>query len=305
LAFSKKPLGDIEMTAQLTVFNPTEIYDVSNQSHSQEILIQMWLHGKSNATKRLYNSIAQRFLRLVNVPLDGIGLIHIQQFSDSLGKLTKGTQKTYICVIKSLVSFLHNLGVTRTNPGKAVKPPKSTEAINERILTVEEVQALIGAAGSDRNKLIIKVLYSLGLRAAELCGMQWRHLVQRKTGGQATVTGKGDKTRVVLIPQQLWDEINSLRGDDSDYVFQSRKGSNGGKLDTSAVWKMVKACAKSIGIPNLSPHWLRHSHASHSLDNGCPIHLLSASLGHSSVSTTSRYLHARPDESSSLFLSVG
>jgi integrase/recombinase XerD len=291
------------MTTALVLSNPTEIYVSGNQSYSTEILLNMWLHGKSQTTQKSYKRIAQRFLTLVGVGLDSIGLLHLQMFSDSLGELSKNSQKTYICVVKSLVSFCHNLGLTKANPGKALRAPKATDALNERILSIEEVGNLIDAAGSDRNRLIIKVLYYLGLRASELASVQWKDCVGRKQGGQITVCGKGNKTRTVLVPQQLWDELEALALKDSDYLFQSRKG--GGRLDGSAIWRVIKNAAKSIGIQEISPHWLRHSHASHSLDSGCPIHLLSASLGHSSVSTTSRYLHARPDESSSQFLSVG
>ena len=291
------------MDTQLSLIQPTEIYVSGNSSYSQEILLNMWLHGKSLTTQKAYKRIAQRFLSLVSVGLDSIGLIHLQMFSDSLGGLSKNSQKTYVCVVKSLISFLHNLGLTKANVGKALPAPKGTDALNERILTTEEITALIDAAGSDRDKLIIKTLYFLGLRASELAGIQWKDCVQRKSGGQIQVTGKGSKVRVVLVPESLWTEIESLPRNDSDYLFQSRKGS--GKLDPSAIWRIVKNAAQKIGLNNLSPHWLRHSHASHSLDSGCPIHLLSASLGHASVATTSRYLHARPNESSSLFLSVG
>jgi integrase/recombinase XerD len=291
------------MDTQLSLIQPTEIYVSGSQSYSEEILLGMWLHSKSPCTQKAYRRIAQRFLSLVSVGLHEIGLIHLQQFSDSLGGLSPNSQKTYICVIKSLVSFCHNLGLTKANCGKALRAPKATEALNERILSQEEVGSLINAGGSDRNRLLIKVLYYLGLRAAEVASIQWKDCVSRKVGGQIQVTGKGSKVRVVLVPQQLWTELEALRGKDSDYLFQSRKGQ--GKLDGSAIWRVVKTAAKSIGIQEISPHWLRHSHASHSLDSGCPIHLLSASLGHSSVSTTSRYLHARPNESSSLFLNVG
>jgi site-specific recombinase XerD len=85
-------------------------------------------------------------------------------------------------------------------------------------------------------------------------------------------------------------------------VFLSRKG---GALDPSAVHRVVKAAAARIGLPGeVSAHWLRHAHASHSLDRGAPIHLVQATLGHASVATTGRYLHARPSESSARFLGV-
>lgn len=77
----------------------------------------------------------------------------------------------------------------------------------------------------------------------------------------------------------------------------------GGHLDRTQVYRIVKAAASRAGIEgNVSPHWLRHAHASHSLDRGAPLHLVQATLGHSSVATTERYLHARPNDSSAMYL---
>ena len=85
-------------------------------------------------------------------------------------------------------------------------------------------------------------------------------------------------------------------------VFLSLKG---GFLDGSKVQRIVKAAAERAGLPpRVSAHWLRHAHASHCLDRGAPISLLQATLGQASASTTGRYLHARPSESSAQFLGV-
>ena len=85
-------------------------------------------------------------------------------------------------------------------------------------------------------------------------------------------------------------------------VFESRQG---GALDQASVHRVVKAAAQRAGLdPAVSAHWLRHAHASHSLDRGAPIHLVQATLGHASVATTGKYLHARPSDSSSRYLAV-
>ena len=85
-------------------------------------------------------------------------------------------------------------------------------------------------------------------------------------------------------------------------MFRSRKG---GHLDPSAVHRIVKAAAERAGLSEeVSAHWLRHGHASHSLERGAPIHLVQATLGHASVATTGRYLHARPTDSSARYLGV-
>jgi hypothetical protein len=86
------------------------------------------------------------------------------------------------------------------------------------------------------------------------------------------------------------------------HVFSSRSGK---PLDRGRVRKILRNAAKQAGLDSpISPHWLRHAHASHALDHGAPIHLVQATLGHASVATTSAYLHARPGDSSSRFLSA-
>jgi integrase/recombinase XerD len=99
----------------------------------------------------------------------------------------------------------------------------------------------------------------------------------------------------------LLQQLRGEAGPDAP-VFRSAKG---GALDPSQVHRIVKAAAARAGLPAaVSAHWLRHAHASHALDRGAPIHLVQATLGHSSVATTGRYLHARPNDSSSRYLAV-
>ncbi|WP_339461047.1 tyrosine-type recombinase/integrase, partial [Nodularia spumigena] len=204
--------------------------------------------------------------------------------------------------IKSLLSFAKQLGVVSANLGILIKSPKSRNRLAERILTQEEVKLLISSTTNSRDHAIIRLFYLAGLRVSELCGLKWRDLKARGDGGQITVFGKGEKTRTVLVGAGMWKEINSLKGyaKHDDPVFISAKG---GHLCRSMVFHIVKKAANRAGIEgNVSPHWLRHSHASHSLDRGAPIHLLQKTLGHSSVAITEMYLHARPTDSSGLYL---
>jgi site-specific recombinase XerD len=85
-------------------------------------------------------------------------------------------------------------------------------------------------------------------------------------------------------------------------VFASQRR---GHLDPSQVHRVVKAAAARAGLPaEVSAHWLRHAHASHALGRGAPTHLVQATLGHASVATTGRYLHARPSDSSGRYLAI-
>ena len=138
----------------------------------------------------------------------------------------------------------------------------------------------------------------------ELSGIRWRDFEPTSDGGQVTVFGKGSKTRSIRLPASVWKLVTGLRKgrEVEDPVFVSRKK---GPLSDAQVWRIVSAAGKRAGIKvNVSPHWMRHAHASHALDHGAPIHLVQATLGHASVSTTGRYLHARPNDSSSRFLAL-
>jgi len=102
--------------------------------------------------------------------------------------------------------------------------------------------------------------------------------------------------------QELGRERRLGRGLTDAPVFRSRRG---GHLDASAVERIVQKAATRAGIAGrVSPHWLRHAHATHALECQCPIPLVQATLGHASVATTGRYLHARPTDSSARYLGV-
>lgn len=275
-------------------------------SDATERLIAMWLHGLSPQTQNQYRRTARRFLTFVNKPPTLVSLADIQGWQLSLGSLSPSSQRTALAAIKSLLSFGHKIGVLENNVGNSMRSPKARDCLNERILSLDEVSAMINLETNQRNRLILLLLYSAGLRVSELCQLKWLSVKQRGESGQVTVLGKGQKTRTVLLPASVWNEISGHRcdADANAPVFQSREGDdNGQHLDRTQVYRIVASSAKRAGIQGkVSPHWLRHAHASHSLDRGAPIHLVQQTLGHSSVATTSRYLHARPNDSSALYL---
>jgi integrase/recombinase XerD len=269
---------------------------------AHERLITMWLDGRSQHTRSSYRRYAQSFLAYLNKPLHLATLADIQGWRLTLSSKSDNSIKTATSAIKSLFTFAHKIGVLKVNPGAALKQVKPKDCLNERILSELEVQTMIALETDRRNRLILRLLYSGGLRVSELSDLTWKDLKERGDSGQVTVYGKGRKTRTVLLKADVWLEVCQLRGDrgSDEPVFQSRKG---GHINRHQLWRIVAAAAKRAGIEGkVSPHWLRHAHASHSLDRGAPIHLVQQTLGHESVATTSRYLHARPNDSSSLYL---
>lgn len=277
--------------------------------------IALWVHGKSVHTQRYYRRTAHQFLAWVGKPLERVTLADVQEYATTLetSGLAKSSQARAIASIKSLFTFIHKqLGILRVNPAAPLAAPKSKDTLAERILSEATVLLIINLETNLRNKALLKVLYVAGLRVSELTQLTWRSLQSRDDGGQVLVYGKGGKTRAVKLPASLWGELQLLRTNTEAKldapVFPSRKGK--GNLTQVQVNRIVKRAAGRVpGIDRevaakISPHWLRHAHATHAMDRGAPIHLVQATLGHSSVATTGRYLHARPTDSSARFLPV-
>jgi integrase/recombinase XerD len=154
--------------------------------------------------------------------------------------------------------------------------------------------------------VLLETGYAGGLRVSEITDT-WANVLPRDEGRvQLSITGKGGKVRQVLLPEIVSRSLLSLRGDvgANDPIFASRKG--GGRLTQQGVDAMVKRAAKAAGInAKVSSHWLRSAHGSHAIDRGASLPEVQATLGHGNISTTSGYLHARPDSSSGLRLDPG
>jgi len=290
---------------QLTVVVPSGLGPAHDGSQDAK-LIELWLSMKTSPhTRRAYAAEAARFLAFANKPLSWVTLTDLQAWADQLGQgsLKPASQNRAVTALKSLLSFAQETGYVPFNVGAAVKLRPNRDALAQRILEESEVARLIDAAPEGRNRVLLKLLYVSGVRVSEICGLKWCDAMARQEGGQITVFGKGGKTRTVLLKPKIWQQLVSIKGEAKavDPVFRSRKG--GGALDTSQVRRIVYTAAKRAGLEQkVSPHWMRHAHASHALDRSAPIHLVQATLGHASVSTTGRYLHARPTESSSFYL---
>lgn len=284
---------------------------------TDERLIGLWLHGKSESTVEAYRGALAAFAGFAGgKPLRTVTLSDLQEYADDISDaFAPATQAKLLAAMKSLFSFGHQVGYLPFDVGRPVKLPSRKDDRAERILSADDVHSMIAAAGKGRNRALLRLLYIGGLRVAEAVDLRTRDLRERgvaddgKGGGQVTLFGKGRKTRVVLLPASLWTELFALALPHPDApMFRSRKKGPGGEpssITPRQAERVVKDAAIRAGLSNasdVSPHWLRHAHASHAMDRGAKVHLVQATLGHASVATTGRYLHARPDESSALFL---
>lgn len=285
-------------------------------------LIELWLYGKSEQTWRAYIADLARFFDYnESKPLSEITISDLQEYAGFISELlAPGSQVRALATVKSLLSYANKVGYLPFNVGAALELPTLKNDLAERELTEAEVHRMMNLQPSKRNRVILLTLYAGGLRREDVCGLKWRDVKARDDvasgAGQVTVFGKGGKTGPVLLPPNVFGELLSLRSlDDADEkvaaaddpVFASRKKKTGraGHLDPSQINRIVSAAAKEAGVEGkVSPHWLRHSHATHADRRGAPLALIKTTLRHSSIATTGRYLHANPSESSAMYLGL-
>ena len=278
------------------------------KADTDSALIDLWLHGKANATQDAYRRDVRTLIE--DCPLERLTLDRLQSWTDSLATLARSTRARKVNAAKSLLRFAHRTGYIRFNVGAAVKPPKTRNRLAQRILPEAAIQRIIHRAERPRDFALLLTLYATGARVSELVRLRWKDAIVRNNDtGQLNLFGKGDESRSVRLSVSVWAALQSLRKDErtlgrgraQDPVFNGKRG----PLTRKGIFDIVKRNAAKAGITApVSPHWFRHAAASHALDRGAPVHLVQATLGHASLTTTSRYVHARPTDSLAAYLPV-
>lgn len=222
-----------------------------------------------------------------------------QEVFDFLGYLKgKGQASSSMCralvAVKVFFRFLKRERLVDKEEVLYFDMPKLWQLIPE-VLTCEEVNRLLAAPDPEtflgaRDRAILEVLYASGLRVSEVCGLN----ISDVDDAFVRVKGKGGKERVVPIAKKAVEAVDCFlarfRGEEKgDVLFVSAKGE---RVDRMTVWKRVKLHAKKAGILKpISPHTLRHSFATHLLENGADLRVIQEMLGHASIATTDRYTH--------------
>jgi site-specific recombinase XerD len=296
-------------------------------------LVELWLSRKSEASRRAYLADLEKFFDVVGdhhgVPraLREITLSDLHEFAASISEMfAPRSQVRMLATVKSLFSYAQKTGYLPHNVGAALELPGVKDDLAERELSETEVLKMIAGENNRRDRVMLLTLYAGGLRREDVCALKWRDVKARDDvapgAGQITVHGKGGKTGNVLLPPAVFREILSLRSPEDGAgngttparhhspdapVFPSRKRktARSGHLDPSQVNRIVRKAARSAGIREpISPHWLRHSHATHASRRGADLALIRDTLRHASIATTGRYLHANPSKSSAMYLSL-
>lgn len=213
--------------------------------------------------------------------------------------LSKRSQARVLSSLHSFYKWMIMEGEMTDNPSDAIEAPKLGKYL-PAVLSVEEVDRLIAAVDLDsafgkRDRAMLETLYGLGLRVSELASLRISSIWTEQ--GFVSVIGKGDKQRLVPLGGMARDAIRDyleVRGpaadrESSDILFLNRFGR---ALTRVAVFKMIKAYAVKAGISKeISPHTLRHSFATHLIENGADLRAVQEMLGHESILTTEIYTH--------------
>lgn len=213
------------------------------------------------------------------------------------GKNKRVSISRKLASIRTFFEFLIRNGTIKSNYAKLVPTPKGEKRL-PTFLTVDEVVKLVETPGSEnvyesRDRAILELLYSCGLRVSELVGINLNNL--DLISMSVKVLGKGNKERMVPLGSKASTAIKTyisqrldLKPED-DYLFVN---SRGGRLSTRSIDRIIKKYAAISGIPkNISPHVLRHTFATHLLGGGADLRAIQEMLGHKSLSTTQRYTH--------------
>ncbi len=212
--------------------------------------------------------------------------------------LSPATMERKLSTLRSFFNYLNQLDVLRNNPAKNVALPKKPKSTPD-FLTPDEVFALVegprGKPASLRDKTILELLYATGMRASELASLSEADVDFDR--GFISVHGKGNKERLVpfggkseAVLKKLLDERRATEPDHLGVpVFLNRFGD---RLTVRSIHTIVKTHARNIGMDRpVAPHKLRHTFATHLLDNGADLRAIQEMLGHSSLSTTQKYTH--------------
>jgi integrase/recombinase XerD len=210
------------------------------------------------------------------------------------------TQARLIAGIHSFYRFLLYHNYIEQDPSELIETPKKELHLPD-VLSTEEIDRMIAQidmskSESHRNRAIIEMLYGSGLRVSELVNLQLSNIYLQE--GYMRITGKGNKQRLVPISPvatewfQYWLQDRNLldiKPEATDIAFVNRYGR---QLTRAMIFTIVKNLAAAADIrKNISPHTLRHSFATHLLQNGADLRIIQQLLGHESISTTEIYTH--------------
>jgi integrase/recombinase XerC len=275
----------------------------------------------SHETVRNYGSDLRQFQAFMQVEYPGTPLldpatVQTESIRGYLHWLNRKHEKSTsmarkISSLRSFYRYLQREGMVGLNPADAIRMPKQPKHL-PRVLSKDDAAALMefpadqAAGGSLRDRALLETLYSTGARVSELVGIDLDDL--RVSEGLVHLRGKGRKERIVPIGDVALRAIQAYL--DEQRLKKTRypttkttrvslpifRNSRGGRLTTRSVARIVARYSNRLAGGSVSPHTLRHSFATHLLDEGADLRSIQEMLGHASLSTTQKYTHLATDQ---------
>ena len=259
-------------------------------------------HLSDNTIESYMRDLAQfahYILRMYDVPPKKVEPEMISNYMSRLYELgrEKSSQARALSGIKSFFNYLLLEEIIDSSPAELIEAPKSSRPLPDTLAT-EEIDRLIGSIEDNttkglRDRAILEVLYSCGLRVSELCDLKLGDLFFGE--GYIRVIGKGDKQRLVPMSSiarsriQLYMDVRSKERRKEEILFLNNRGK---KLTRVMIFTIIKQAAQRAGIDKkISPHTFRHSFATHLLEGGANIRQVQELLGHENILTTEIYTH--------------
>ncbi|MDN3504150.1 MAG: tyrosine recombinase XerD [Rhabdochlamydiaceae bacterium] len=250
--------------------------------------------GLSDNTRLAYKSDLERFESFLDYPLETASSADVVSFLGALQEKNLASATIVRCSMSLRVfyRFLKREKAIEVDPTTNIEGGKIWQKIPE-ILTQENITQLFKHQDVTKNlgardHAILKLMYAAGIRVSELCSLNITDLGL----DSLRVMGKGAKERMVPVAKvaiEAVDNYLSMRDDKNKALFITSKGK---RIDRQVVWHLVKKWGKKAGITKeISPHTLRHSFATHLLENSADLRVIQELLGHSDIATTERYMH--------------
>lgn len=242
------------------------------------------------------------YLRNENLKVEDVKLDNLENFAAVIYEfgIASSSQARILCGVRSFFKYLVISGILKDDPSELLEAPTVGEHLPE-VLSTEEIDRMEAAIDlskweGQRNKAIIELLFSCGLRVSELVSLKFNDIFEREKF--LRIIGKGDKERLVPISDSALHEIKlwlydrnlmKIKPGEQDYVFLNRRGAH---LTRTMILIMIKRTAEEAGITKtVSPHTLRHSFATELLKGGADLRAIQEMLGHENIKTTQIYTH--------------
>ncbi len=256
-----------------------------------KLRVELKISKNSNYTVRNYVQANKALLEYSKKQPEQITESDVKFYlADNLSEQSATTTILFLAAIRyAYTSILGN------DPTIKIKRPKREKKIPS-VLTKDEVKKIFEVLDTRKSKLMISLLYACGMRVSELVNLKVTDLEFNEKIGYVR-GGKGKKDRIFNIPdflfKQLFKQVNNQKEFNQEYLFSGQKG----KMSTRNIQKIVQKATKRAGInKSVHPHTLRHSFATHLLENGTDIRKIQELLGHSDLSTTQIYTHVSTEE---------